>query len=292
MPAPGRAYSGVSVVIPTYNRRAALERNFPAVLALEAVDEIVVVVDASTDGTREYLGGLKDDRIKVLVHERQRGSQAARNTGIRAARGAWVLLLDDDCWVPPDFAVVLLEDATAYDADLVSAPWVHVGASESREQALERLKACSVERLTLRSTQSTFPSQPLATPFLVGLVLIRRAIFEDLEYDEGYRVNGWREETAVFVAAARRGHRCLLTPRTASFQLGQWSGGQRTKPWTYEWWVWRNNWRFLRIHGRWLAEHGYLTSEDLSVEQLRFVAARVWALLRGAVRARLVRSVS
>ncbi len=84
---------------------------------------MVVVVDGSTDGTITMLNGLGDPRVKTIVHERSRGQAAARNAGIRAARGRWVAFLDDDdLWAPWK----LRQQVTAGDAN--GAVLVYCGA--------------------------------------------------------------------------------------------------------------------------------------------------------------------
>ena len=63
--------------------------------------EIIVVDDASTDGTAAAVAALADRRITLIRHERNRGGSAARNTGIRAGSAAYVAFLDsDDEWMP------------------------------------------------------------------------------------------------------------------------------------------------------------------------------------------------
>jgi len=90
----------VTVIIPTYNRCARLERAIDSVLAQTFTDyELIVVDDGSEDGTSGLLDGYAD-RIKVIRQE-NRGVSAARNTGILAAKGEFVALLDsDDSWLP------------------------------------------------------------------------------------------------------------------------------------------------------------------------------------------------
>ena len=93
----------VTVVIPTRNRWALLERSaLRAALGQEQIDhEVVVVDDASTDGTSERLEELQDGRIQVVRLDERQGVAAARNAGIAAARGEWVAFLDDDdLWSP------------------------------------------------------------------------------------------------------------------------------------------------------------------------------------------------
>ncbi|HEV8014415.1 MAG TPA: glycosyltransferase family 2 protein [Stellaceae bacterium] len=90
----------ISVVIPLYNRREEIERALASVLRQSrAPDEILVVDDASRDGSADTVAALAESRINLLRHERNQGASAARNTGIAAARGDWIALLDsDDEW--------------------------------------------------------------------------------------------------------------------------------------------------------------------------------------------------
>src|SRR4051794_2611310 len=92
----------VSVVIPTKDRCALLRRTLAMVGDQRDVTlEVVVVDDGSTDATARVLAGWPDDRVRALRHEAARGVAAARNSGLAAARGAWVGFLDDDdLWEP------------------------------------------------------------------------------------------------------------------------------------------------------------------------------------------------
>jgi glycosyltransferase involved in cell wall biosynthesis len=92
----------VSAVIPAYNREATIERAARSVLDQDFRDlELIVVDDASTDGTVRVVEALGDPRVRLLQHDANRRAAAARNTGIRAARGRYVAFLDsDDEWLP------------------------------------------------------------------------------------------------------------------------------------------------------------------------------------------------
>ena len=90
----------VSVVIPTYNRAWTLEKAVDSVLN-QAYDpfELIVVDDGSTDETASVLGKY-ENRLQVVTQV-NRGVSAARNAGIRRARGELIALLDsDDAWLP------------------------------------------------------------------------------------------------------------------------------------------------------------------------------------------------
>lgn len=91
----------VSVIIPTYNRAHLLGRAIHSVLAQSLADfELIVVDDASEDRTNAVVEGYRDHRIRYLRHTENRGASAARNTGINAAQGEYICLLDsDDEWL-------------------------------------------------------------------------------------------------------------------------------------------------------------------------------------------------
>jgi glycosyltransferase involved in cell wall biosynthesis len=98
---PREVWSSVSVVIPTYNRRAficsavesALDQSWP-------VMQIVVVDDGSTDGTsnlvRERIAGSWAGRSVTYVQQTNAGASAARNRGLSLSTGDYVQFLDSD----------------------------------------------------------------------------------------------------------------------------------------------------------------------------------------------------
>src|SRR6188474_1008516 len=92
----------VSVVIPVFNRPAAVRRAIDSVLAQTVQDfEIIVVDDGSTDGTAAAVTAIQDPRITLVKHDQRRGGSAARNSGIRASIAPYVAFLDsDDEWLP------------------------------------------------------------------------------------------------------------------------------------------------------------------------------------------------
>lgn len=96
----------VSVILPTFNRAATLDRSIESVLRQTYDDfELVVVDDGSTDDTGDVVDRFDDGRIRYLEHDENRGASAARNTGIAEARGEYVAFQDsDDEWHPEKLA--------------------------------------------------------------------------------------------------------------------------------------------------------------------------------------------
>ena len=99
----------VSVVIPTRNRRDLLRRTLASVLAQKGVEVAVVVVDeASTDATADFLASVADPRVSSVRHPEPRGVAAARNAGLERVDTDWVAFVDDDdLWAPRKLAAQL-----------------------------------------------------------------------------------------------------------------------------------------------------------------------------------------
>ena len=116
----------VSVIVPVYNGAEFLEACVDSILAQDYRDfEIIVVDDASTDGTAALCETLcaRGGEIPVRVHrhEKNRGPAGARNTGISLARGKYIMFVDADDLILWNGLSALVETAERYHAEVVSA---------------------------------------------------------------------------------------------------------------------------------------------------------------------------
>lgn len=113
----------VTVVIPTRDRAPMLRQALGSVLAQDVDLEVVVVDEASHDGTSAMLAAWDDPRIRVIHHERPMGVARARNAGIEQARAETIAFLDDDdLWFRGKLRSQLDAMATG------GADWVYGGA--------------------------------------------------------------------------------------------------------------------------------------------------------------------
>src|SRR5690242_10331852 len=99
----------VTVTVVAYNSCAYISRCLDAVLRQSGVDlEIIVVDNASSDGTLEALDRFRG-RIRLIRNTRNAGFAVAQNQAIAAGSGEWVLALNPDVLLEPDFARQLVE---------------------------------------------------------------------------------------------------------------------------------------------------------------------------------------
>jgi polyisoprenyl-phosphate glycosyltransferase len=121
----------VSVVLPVFNEEGAVVSvvsGVKAVMDKTGRDyEIIVVDDCSTDKTAAILKGLP---VRVITHEANRGVGAARKTGIRAASGSIIVMIDTDGTYPADSIPQLLAYLPEYD---------HVVGARTSERGTVRL---------------------------------------------------------------------------------------------------------------------------------------------------------
>jgi glycosyltransferase involved in cell wall biosynthesis len=116
-----KEYRTLSVIVPVYNECATVEeiiRRVRATTVPLAVD-VIVVDDASTDGTDKVLAALADSGIEVITHERNRGKGAAIRTALGHVQGDLVLIQDADLEYDPDDWPRLLEPILKHKAAVV-----------------------------------------------------------------------------------------------------------------------------------------------------------------------------
>lgn len=125
----GNANACFSVVIPLHNKVRHIAACVESVLAQTLAPlEIIVVDDASTDGSADIVRKFSDHRIRLLYRsEPGPGGYAARNIAIDSARGDWIAFLDaDDIWLPNHLADIAVTIARHPEVGCVATRYIHV----------------------------------------------------------------------------------------------------------------------------------------------------------------------
>lgn len=114
----------ISVVIPLYNKEASIAQSLKSVLSQEYADfEVVIVDDGSADGSVGVVEAINDPRIRLIKQENG-GPSKARNTGVKNAKGKWILFLDaDDELEPGAFEYFVKNINKHFDTSFIFAPF-------------------------------------------------------------------------------------------------------------------------------------------------------------------------
>jgi glycosyltransferase involved in cell wall biosynthesis len=215
----------LSVIVPVYNERKTIEeviRRIQAVgLGLE--QEIIVIDDGSTDGTREVLQSLDLPRLKVVLQEKNRGKGTALRAGFDRADGDIILIQDADLEYDPREYPRLLEPILDGRADVVYGSrflggphrvlyfWHYIGNRflTTFSNMLSNLNMTDMEtcykvfrRDVLRKIRLKSPRFGFEPEITVKLAKLRCRIYEvpisysGRDYAEGKKI-GWKDGLAA-----------------------------------------------------------------------------------------------
>ena len=178
----------LSVIIPTFNRRDVLERTAPELLAQDFPPEdleLIYVVNGSTDGSAEMLRGLKPKSALRILEQPNRGPSAARNNGLKEARGGLVLFLDDDLLCPPNLLTQHFCAHSSLAPVVVHGP-VYI-AEESPQTIVRYISASVYEECYLHRDPAAGLPFPMNASSLVNSSMPRAMLLECGGFDEHTR---------------------------------------------------------------------------------------------------------
>ena len=200
----------VSIIIPAYNVASYIGETLDSVFAQTFADYEVIVINDGSPDTEELERVLAHfiNRVNYLKQE-NRGASAARNTGLRAARGEFVAFLDaDDLWLP-NYLDEQIKFMAERDCDLVCADAeVFSDSSTEKETYMQSLMADE-----LRTGDVTFLGLLSAAQSLItsGVVVRRELVLEVGMFDEALRNS---QDFDLWLLLARHGTRMAYQRRT------------------------------------------------------------------------------
>ena len=117
-------YPKCSIIVPVYKAEKYIDRCVDSILNQTSPDwELILVNDGSPDGSGAICEGYAagDKRIKVL-HQANQGVSSARNNGLRAVSGEYILFLDSDDWLDVNCVGFCLKEMNKTNADILQFP--------------------------------------------------------------------------------------------------------------------------------------------------------------------------
>lgn len=200
----------LSIIIPTYNRLPLLKEALASFVGLlECSYEVVIVDDGSTDGTAEYLRTLGEPFL--VIRQENRGSNVARNVGLKDARGRYIKFLDSDDLLNPEQVSrqVKFLDVNS-EIDVCYSDWVNWnsatgGATLRRKEPVDqnivdemlsfRWQICAIHAFLVRSS--------VAKPIQWDRSVCR---YQELDYLYRLAINGARFAYLPGIAGHYRQH--------------------------------------------------------------------------------------
>lgn len=181
----------VSIIIPCYNQGHFLQDALKSLAACDAdLYELIIVNDGSTDAaTNTYLRELSNQGYHVIFQENQ-GLGAARNTGIRAAKGRYLLPLDADNTIYPAYLTYGINILDQHpDVAVVYGDAQYFGD----RTGIWKPGAFNLQRLMLGN-------------FIDACAVIRRSVVEEVGYYDNMKIMGC-EDWDLWLRIAFKGHR-------------------------------------------------------------------------------------
>lgn len=175
----------ISVIVPVYNVVRYLPECIESILQQRYHQlEIILIDDGSTDGSGELCDryAKKDSRIKV-IHQKNGGAACAKNAGLQIASGEYLSFVDSDDFLAEDVYSHMVKHLEKYKADVIQCGFRNVYCDHSAEHlALDYIAEFSNVDYLYRFT----------TDWTCGLLwdkLYRRKIFNDVQFEEGHKID-------------------------------------------------------------------------------------------------------
>ena len=172
----------VSIIIPAFNRASTICSAIESVLRQTYTDfELLIVDDGSTDDTMARVAEISDPRIRALANPENMGASAARNTGIRNARGTWIAFQDsDDEWLPEKLEKQMQRLASKGD-DHVACYCGMIIVGDHSQTTRERRQVRYIPRVKLTKLEGNIlPTVLTTSPASTQTLIVRRDILEEI----------------------------------------------------------------------------------------------------------------
>jgi GT2 family glycosyltransferase len=174
----------ITVIIPTHNRKEQLIRLISTIIMSDFRQyEIIVVDDASADGTYETLQEIVKSGVslKILRNPRERFKSGSINAGVREAKGKILLIIDDDNTVSPTLMSKLMEVLSSDPRIGVVGPVTLISGTNTVLYGGARYNLFGICKFFYRGySYSVIPKKPFSVDAIPNCFMTRREVFEEL----------------------------------------------------------------------------------------------------------------
>lgn len=275
----------LSIVIPTWNHYDLLSACLESLKAQShPADDIIVVDDASTDDTVKRITE-EYPQVTVINRASNGGFAKAANLGLKAVQGDWILLLNNDMTLAPDFLAQLLAVASD-DVQMVAPLVLWRDDPETIYSAGDRVSVGGrPEAIGFRERRDAFTMPETIFGVSGGAGLFHRTVFERVGYlDESFIA--YFEDADLCMRARLAGFAAVLAPEAIAYHVGSASIADRT------WWrsaqCYRNHTLLLmkNMPGSLLFKHFFAIKLEqfhqmkqcFSAARCEFGALRAWGI--------------
>ena len=217
----------VSVIIPAYNAAEYISDAINSVLAQDYENfELIIINDGSTDDTEEIIKGYIDSRIRYISHHNH-GVAATFNNGVKLSQGKFIIRLDSDDMITPDFISKHIKKFEEFpDADLVYCDDYLIDENAKPIRIIERHEYLEKNILIRDLFRNGFPIVPFRT-------CIKRTVFDRIGYfDEQLLIGEDYDMMRRFVMYGLKAHHlkgALYLRRMTTSSLSRKSSSQKAK---------------------------------------------------------------
>lgn len=210
----------LSVIMPVYNERQYIVEAVRQVLAVEMADELIIVDDGSTDGTRDLYPQVEalDPAIRIILQPHNQGKGAAVRTGFAQARGDILLIQDADLEYDPRDYAALIRPIVEGRADVVYGSRLRGGPT----RAMFFWHMLGNKFLTL---VTNILYNAILTDMETCYKAFRSAVVRDLPL----RARGFEFEPEITSKVLKRGYRIYEVP--ISYYGREFTEGKKIRPW-------------------------------------------------------------
>jgi GT2 family glycosyltransferase/Flp pilus assembly protein TadD/2-polyprenyl-3-methyl-5-hydroxy-6-metoxy-1,4-benzoquinol methylase len=244
-----------SIIIPVWNKLDLTAQCLKALAGVttEPSYEVIVVDNASTDGSAEFLASLSGD-VRVIQNQENLGFAKACNQGARVARGKYLVFLNNDTIPLKGWLKALVSEVEAYpEVGIVGSKLLYEdGTIQHAGVVLNRAEGLPYHIYKGFSGDSPVVNQRREYQVVTAAcLLIRRSLFMELGgFDEGFR-NGF-EDVDLCLKAGERGSHVVYQPRSVLYHLESQTPGRKL----------HDDTNAKRLLERW-GSHWWLVDEDL-----------------------------